>query len=295
LAAFAKSEVGCVSNMHLTCTNQTASLAEEALDKCKSLGLRNICALRGDPPRGSDKWEATEGGFTCALDLVTRMREKYADYFTVSIAAYPEGHPDAIEEIKDGFDSLSEKEQRRCRRTVDEDGSERIFVCRDASFKKEMDYLKLKCDAGSDFIITQMFLDPDVYCDFVKECRAYGINIPVVPGIMCLTSYGGFCRMTDLCKTRLPQGMAEAAKKASTSDDDFKAWGIEMGADLCQRCLDGGAPGLHFYTLNLEKVVVGTLSKLELITPEQAAICQKSDADATSMVSAQGITTGTAK
>jgi methylenetetrahydrofolate reductase (NADPH) len=296
LTAHAKNEIGCVSNMHLTCTNQTASLAEDALKKCREVGVRNIVALRGDPPRGQEKWEATEGGFSCALDLVKKVREWHGDYFTVSVAGYPEGHPDVIETVEGGLAALSESEKRRCRVAVDEAGKEVVQVCRDANFKKEMEYMKAKVDAGSDFIITQMFLDPQVYADYVKECKAYGINVPVIPGIMCLTGYGGFSRMTALCKTRLPAGMEEAAKKASEGGDDaFKAWGIEMGADLCQKCLDAGAQGLHFYTLNLEKVVVGTLLKLGKITAEQAATCQAGDADAKSMVSAQNIVDGGAK
>lgn len=292
LTAAAKNEFGCVANMHLTCTNQTATLAEDALNKCRSLGVRNICALRGDPPRGSDKWEATEGGFTCALDLVQKIREKHGDYFTVSVAGYPEGHPDVIEEVPGGLDVLSANEKRRARVVVDDQGKQTVFVCRDYNFHAEMVYMKKKVDAGSDFIITQMFLDGDVYADYVKACRAYGITVPVIPGIMCLTTYGGFNRMTDLCKTRLPPGMAEAAKAASGSDDEFKTWGIEMGTQLCKDVLAAGAPGLHFYTLNLEKVCVGTLLGLGFITPEQAATCSKTgDADAKSMVSAQGITT----
>merc|ERR1712157_477976 len=107
---------------------------------------------------------------------------------------------------------------------------------------------------------------------------------------MCLTTFGGFNRMTELCKTRLPAGMAEAAKAASGSDDEFKNWGTKMGADMCKKVLAAGAPGLHFYTLNLEKVVVGTLLELGFITPEQAEACGKTgDKDAKSMVSAQGI------
>jgi len=292
LTSCAKNELGCVANMHLTCTNQTASLAEDALAKCKAVGVRNICALRGDPPRGSDKWEATEGGFTCALDLVKKMRELHGDYFTISVAGYPEGHPDAIEEVPEGFEALTTAEKCRCRRVPQEDGTEKVFVCRDEKFVVEMKYMKEKVDAGADFIITQMFLDAGVYTDYVKACREYGINVPVIPGIMCLTSYGGLCRMTDLCKTRVPEGMMEAAKAAAdVSDDAFKTWGIEMGVKLCKDLLgEGGAAGLHFYTLNLEKVVVGTLLGLGMITQEQADSCQKTDADAKSMVSAQGIT-----
>merc|ERR1712176_1041775 len=103
----------------------------------------------------------------------------------------------------------------------------------------------------------------------------------------------GFQRMTALCKTRLPEGFTEKAEAANTSDDAFKTWGIQAGVELCRGVLDGGAPGLHFYTLNLERVVVGTLLGLGLISQEQAFGCVATDADAKSMVSAQGITTGT--
>merc|ERR1719188_1130530 len=137
-----------------------------------------------------------------------------------------------------------------------------------------------------------MFMDPQVYTDFVVECKKYGINIPIVPGIMCLNTFGGFQRMTALCKTRIPDGFLEKAEAANTSDDAFKTWGIQAGVDMCRAVLDGGAPGLHFYTLNLERGGGGTLLGLGLISKEQAFGCVATDADAKSMVSAQGITTG---
>merc|ERR1712117_344469 len=174
----------------------------------------------------------------------------------------------------------------------DESGKEVVTVCRDANFKKEMVYLKEKVDAGAEFVITQMFMDPQVYTDFLAECKQWGINVPIVPGIMCLNTFGGFQRMIALCKTRIPDGFLEKAEAANTSDDAFKTWGIQAGVDMCRAVLDGGAPGLHFYTLNLERVVVGTLLGLGLITKEQAFGCVATDADAKSMVSAQGITTG---
>jgi len=289
LTSCAKNEMGTVANMHLTCTNQKVEMSGDALDECRKVGVRNIVALRGDPPRGQEQWTATEGGFNCALDLVKYMRQKHGDYFCISVAGYPEGHPDAISVVEGGLDSLSPSERRRAR--VAPDGV--VTVCRDADFKKEMDYMKEKCDAGADFIITQMFLDAQVYVDFVKACRDHGIKVPVVPGIMCLNTFGGLERMTNLCKTRLPDGFYEAAKAANTSDDDFKNWGIEQGVKMCRACLEGGAPGLHFYTLNLERVVVGTLVGLGLVTEEKAKCCMAGDADAKFMVSAQGITTGT--
>jgi len=296
LTSAAKNEIGTVANMHLTCTNQRSEMVGEALAECRKVGVRNIVALRGDAPRGQDKWEATEGGFACALDLVKYIREKHGDYFSISVAGYPEGHPDNIEEIEGGVAALTESEKWRARIVKDEaTGKQTVMVCRDAKYKVEMEYLKAKVDAGAQFVITQMFLDAKVYINFVKECRAYGINVPIVPGIMCLNTFGGLQRMTTLCKTRLPDGFLERAQAANTSDDDFKAWGIQEGAAMCKEILAAGAPGLHFYTLNLERVVVGILRALDLVTEAQAAACSAGDADAKFMVSAQGITTGTAR
>mmetsp|Transcript_63002 Transcript_63002/g.117169 ORF Transcript_63002/g.117169 Transcript_63002/m.117169 type:complete len:817 (+) Transcript_63002:96-2546(+) len=286
----AKNDLGCVANMHLTCTNMEKEKVDIALQDCKTCGVCNLVALRGDPPRGAEKWEATEGGFTCALDLTKYIREKHGDWFCIAIAGYPEGHPDAIETVEGGLASLTESEKKRARVATDESGKEVVTVCKDAMYEKEMKYLKEKVDAGANLIITQMFLDAEVYVQFVKDCKAAGMNVPVVPGIMCLNTFGGLQRMTALCKTRLPEGMLEAAKAHSSTDDEFKAWGIEFGAKLCQRCIDGGAAGLHFYTLNLEKVTLGILEKMGLITAQQARECAGGEADAKSMVSAQGIT-----
>lgn len=293
LTSAAKNEFGTVANMHLTCTNQKAEMAGEALEACKKLGVRNIVALRGDPPRGQETWAATEGGFNCALDLVRYMRKSFGDYFSISVAGYPEGHPDNIEVIEGGRAALSESEARRARIVKDADGKEVVTVCRDSKFKVEMDYLKEKVDAGAEFVITQMFLDAQVYLDFVAACKGHGINVPIVPGIMCLNALGGLQRMTALCKTRVPEGLMERAEAANTSDEAFKAWGIQEGVDMCRAILEGGAPGLHFYTLNLEKVVIGILLGLKKITEEQAADFTSGDGDAKTMVSAQGITTGT--
>jgi len=296
LTAMAKNEIGTVANMHLTCTNQKTEMCGEALAACKKVGVRNIVALRGDPPRGQEKWEATEGGFSCALDLVKAMRKDHGDYFSISVACYPEGHPDNIEIVEGGVGALTPSEKRRAGIVKDEaTGKDIVTVCRDENYKKEMIYLKEKVDAGAQFAITQMFLDGQVYLDFVEECKKYGINVPIVPGIMCLNAYGGLQRMAQLCKTRLLPGFLERAKAANTSDDAFKAWGVQEGVKMCKHILEGGAPGLHFYTLNLEKVVVGTLLGLGLVTKEQAAGCTTGDADAKFMVSAQGITTGTTR
>jgi len=127
-----KNQFGCVANMHLTCTNQTASLAEDALAKCKAVGVRNICALRGDPPRGSDKWEASEGGFQSAEDLCKYITKHHGDYFSTAVAGYPEGHPDNIDTIDGDVDaavaSLSEAEKKRYAISTDEAGKKIVTV-----------------------------------------------------------------------------------------------------------------------------------------------------------------------
>ena len=138
------------ANMHLTCTNMDkngdpVAAVKDALQTCLDGGIRNIVALRGDPPHGEEEWTATEGGFKCALDLVKFIRSEFGDEFSVAVAGYPEGHPNAITELKEGEEAtLSESELSRCSHF---DG--KSYVCKDEDYKKEMIYLKEKVDAGA--------------------------------------------------------------------------------------------------------------------------------------------------
>ena len=139
---------GHVGNLHMTCTNMADEkdpkvAIKEALTTAKEGGIRNIVALRGDPPAGQDEWKAAEGGFTCALDLVEFMKAEFADDFGIAVAGYPEGHPNAISEIEDPS-ALTESEKKR---SSCFDG--KTYACKDEDYKKEMDYLKKKCDAGA--------------------------------------------------------------------------------------------------------------------------------------------------
>jgi len=299
--------------MHLTCTNMEkngdpVAAVREALQQCLDGGIRNIVALRGDPPAGEEEWAATEGGFTCALDLVKFIRKEFGDVFGIAVAGYPEGHPNAITELKEGEEaSLSEAELGRCSHF---DG--KTYVCKDEDFKKEMIYLKEKVDAGSgtflmvgvgycnslcllqlahycfvrmftklDCIMTQMFFDIDVYKVFVKECRDFGITCPIIPGLMCINAYPGFKRMTNFCKTRVPQSLED--KMDSIKDDPaaVKAFGVKFGAEICQALVDFGVDVLHFYTLNLEKVVYGITDALKIT---DNLVGQSNESDAKSMV-----------
>ena len=183
---------GAVPNMHLTCTNMESAKIDAALQGCREHGITNVLALRGDPPAGQDRWVAADGGFSCAKDLVLHIRQKHGDFFSIAVAGYPEGHPDSMQEVED-LERLSQTEQGRA--------SRRGSVCLDADFKSELEYLKSKVEAGADVIITQMFFDPEVYATFVSSCREHGITVPILPGIMCLNSYGGFVRMTNVMLT----------------------------------------------------------------------------------------------
>uniref|UniRef100_A0A7S1Q0V3 Methylenetetrahydrofolate reductase (NAD(P)H) n=1 Tax=Neobodo designis TaxID=312471 RepID=A0A7S1Q0V3_NEODS len=215
-------EMGFIVNMHLTCTNMPQGKVKEALDLCKENGITNLVALRGDPPAGQE-WKASEDGFNCALDLVKYIRANYGDYFSVAVAGYPEGHPDRID-----------AESGKC-----------------ADFDAEIAYLKEKIDAGGEYIITQLFYDTDIFLRFVQTCRANGITVPILPGMLPFTAYGGLQRMVGLCKTYLPDELKAKVEELKEQPDAFKQLGIDVTAEQCKKILASGACNhLHFYTLN---------------------------------------------
>lgn len=256
-------QTGHVANMHLTCTNMEkdgdpVKGVKDALQEALDGGIRNIVALRGDPPAGEDEWKATKGGFACALDLVKYIRKNFGDTFCVSVAGYPEGHPNAITEVKtDEQTKLTESEKSRCSVF---DG--KMYVCKDDDFNKEMKYLKEKVDAGADMIITQMFFDVEVFKAFVTKCREWGIVCPIIPGLMCINAYGGFRKMSMFCKTRVPKDLDEKMESIKDNAAAVKIFGVEFGAQVCRELIDFGVDVLHFYTLNLEKVVYGITDAL---------------------------------
>lgn len=247
-------------NMHLTCTNQDKELCDTGLNGAKAAGIKNIVALRGDPPKGQERWEATEGGFACALDLVKYIKANYGDFFSIQVAGYPEGHPDRITKASELGRPMSAAEKAR---SVDVDGV--LHVCPDEEFTKELAYLKEKCDAGGDVIITQLFYDFDVFETFVAECRKIGIKADILPGIMPLNAYGGFKRMTGFCKTRIPPDMAAKIEslKGDEQKADFLEFGLQYITSLCQKLVASKlVPGLHFYALNQAERTYQILKRL---------------------------------
>jgi len=222
----------CAAQMmlHLTCTNMRVAELKDTLDRAKKLGIRNILALRGDPPKGMENWESVEDGFETAAQLVKFIRQEYGDWFGIGVSGYPEGH----------------------------------VSCK--SLEEDIKYLKEKVDAGADFIITQLFYDVDLYFSWVDKIRAIGVKCPVIPGIMPIQNYNGFIRMTGFCKTHVPADISEALERIKDDDDAVKQYGIDLGITMCRKLLAKGTPGLHFYTLNLERSVAQILEGLGLIT-----------------------------
>ncbi|KAH7438168.1 hypothetical protein KP509_04G003700 [Ceratopteris richardii] len=229
----------CVeSMMHLTCTNMPVDKLDKVLDGMKANGIQNILALRGDPPHGQDKFVHVSGGFSCALDLVKHIRHHYGDYFGITVAGYPEAHPEVI--------------------TSDKGATQEAYY-------KDLLYLKSKVDAGADVIITQLFYDTDLFLKFYNDCRKLGITCPIVPGIMPINNYKGFKRMTGFCKTKIPAEVTNALEPIKDDNKAVIAYGIQLGTEMCKKLLAHGIKHLHIYTLNLDKSAVGILQNLGII------------------------------
>ena len=188
----------------------TEESIRDILDEYKSQGIRHLVALRGDLPSGS----MDAGAFNYANELVDFIRKETGDWFEIEVAAYPEVHPQA------------------------------------RSYTEDLANFKRKVDAGANAAITQYFFNADAYFNFVEDARALGVSIPIVPGIMPIGNYVQLARFSDACGAEIPRWLR---KKLETYGDDLpslRAFGLDVVTDLCDRLLAGGAPGLHFYTMN---------------------------------------------
>ncbi|PKX98934.1 methylenetetrahydrofolate reductase (NAD(P)H) MET13 [Aspergillus novofumigatus IBT 16806] len=232
----AQSVYGLETCMHLTCTDMPLEKVNVALSAAYKAGCTNILALRGDPPRDKEAWEATEGGLRYAKDLVKYIREKYGNHFDIGVGGYPEGADDNPD-----VDQL-------------------------------IDHLKEKVDAGSSFVITQMFYDTDNFIEWVKKCRAKGITVPIIPGIMPISTYAAFIRRANWTKARIPPDWLEALEPVKNDDAAVKEIGKRLIADMCRRLLAAGIKHLHFYTMNLAQATQAVLEELKLIPSEETPL-----------------------
>lgn len=196
---------------HISCIGSTRAVLAEILDAYRAQGIRRIVALRGDLPSGMG---GDAGELRYASDLVRFIREHSGDWFHIEVAAYPEMHPQAH------------------------------------SASDDLDHFVTKVQAGANSSITQYFFNADAYFDFVSRARAKGITVPIVPGIMPITNHTQLVRFSEMCGAEIPRWIR--LRLAGYGDDraSIKAFGADVMSALCQRLLDQGAPGLHFYTLN---------------------------------------------
>ena len=195
---------------HLSCIGSTRESIREILAEFKAAGIRRIVALRGDLPSGM----AEAGEFRYANELVEFIRAETGDWFSIEVAAYPEWHPQA------------------------------------RSPKDDLDAFARKVKAGATSAITQYFYNADAYFHFVDEARALGVDIPIVPGIMPIVGFTKLARFSDACGADLPRWMRKKFESFGDDSDSIRAFGLDLVTELCERLLKGGAPGLHFYSMN---------------------------------------------
>ncbi|MAS54954.1 methylenetetrahydrofolate reductase [NAD(P)H] [Nocardioides sp.] len=211
---------------HLTCVGHTRQELEKILDSYTEAGVHHLMALRGDPPEGPRApWTPTEGGLTYATDLVELARSR--GDFRIGVAAFPERHPSS------------------------------------ESLDHDADVLAAKARAGAEYAVTQMFFRAADYFSLVERVRARGVDLPILPGIMPILNLNAIRRQGDLVGTEVPQDII-ARISAHTEPEDIRAEGISLAAELCAELLDGGAPGLHFYTLNNSRATLEIFERLQI-------------------------------
>ena len=195
---------------HLSCIGSTRESIREILNEYKDAGIKRTVALRGDLPSGMAK----TGEFRYANELVEFIRTETNDWFSIEVAAYPEWHPQA------------------------------------RSPKDDLDAFARKVKAGANSAITQYFYNADAYFHFVDEARALGVDIPIVPGIMPIAGFTKLARFSDACGADLPRWMRKKFESYGDDTASIRAFGLDVVTELCERLLKGGAPGLHFYSMN---------------------------------------------
>jgi methylenetetrahydrofolate reductase (NADPH) len=234
IVASLKEDFGIEAMAHFTCVNATREDLRATLDRMRDAGVENVLALRGDPPQGAERWTKTDGGLEYSRELVELIRAEYPE-FVVGGAAFPETHIHA---------------------TSPED---------------DIRFLKAKVDAGMQFLITQLFFDNAHYFDFVARAREAGVEVPIIPGVMPITSYEGVKRMTTLSAAELPEGLERELDLRRDDPEAIAELGVSYATLQCADLLAGGAPGIHFITLNRSPATRAILSSLRLMQPWRAA------------------------
>jgi methylenetetrahydrofolate reductase (NADPH) len=213
---------GLAAAPHISCVGGTRAELGALLERYKAMGCHRVVALRGDLPSGMGH----PGEFRYATELVEFIRREYDGCFHIEVGCYPETHPQADDALRD------------------------------------LRHFKAKVDAGADGAITQYFYNADAYFHFVDAVRALGVDIPIVPGIMPISNFTQLRRFSEACGAEIPRWIDKRMKAHGDDVESIRAFGADIVAALCERLIAGGAPGLHFYTLNLAKPTRTVLQRL---------------------------------
>jgi methylenetetrahydrofolate reductase (NADPH) len=222
-------DYGLEAMAHFTCIGATVPELRGTLDRMLDAGIDNVLALRGDPPAGHSEWVKTEGGLEYSHELVALIRASYP--FAIGAACFPETHVHAV------------------------------------SPEADLAHLAEKVAAGVDFLITQLFFDNARYFDFLARARGAGITVPIIPGIMPITHVGQVERMAAMCGACIPDGLRAELHARGEDAEAVLDFGVAYATLQCAELLAGGAPGIHFYTLNRSPATRAILSALKLARP----------------------------
>jgi methylenetetrahydrofolate reductase (NADPH) len=224
-----QNEIGFETMAHLSCVGETTDGLAETLDLIEAVGIENVFALRGDPPRGQPDFVQPEGGLGSAAELAAFIGAGWS--FGIGGTCFPEVHPEAPD------------------------------------LDADLRYLKTKVDAGARFLITQLFFDNQVYFDFVRAARAHGIEVPIIAGVIPVTSFAQTRRICDLCDASIPPALEAAFAAAGGEPEREFELGIAYAAQQCAELLIAGAPGIHFYALNRAPATRAVLGALKASRP----------------------------
>lgn len=213
---------------HLTCVGSTEAQIREIIGQARARGIRNILALRGDPPAGADQFQKTEDGFEYAWQLVKLLRE--AGDFSIAVAGFPEGH----------------------------------IACQ-AGRHVDWGRLREKIAHGADLVLTQLFFDNRLYFEFRDYLAQHGVNVPLVPGILPILNVTQIKKITLLCGATIPPALLARLEALAHDDEASTEFGVEYATRQCEELLRAGAPGIHFYTLNKVRSTTRILQNLGLV------------------------------
>jgi methylenetetrahydrofolate reductase (NADPH) len=224
LVDYLQNKIGLNTMAHYTCVGSVQNKIARDMEYLQQIGIDNLMLLRGDPPKGSEHFTATENGFGHASDLISYVRSNFS--FSIGAAAYPEKHPESF------------------------------------SMEDDLEKLILKYNAGANFLITQLFFNNEAYYRFVASVRSAGINCRIIPGIIPITNFKQIKRFVDMTNATLPGNLLDNIQTHQENNEKVYQIGVDHAIKQCIDLLERGAPGLHFYTLNKSRAAVEVYESL---------------------------------